>query len=139
MRVLRESIRDKRHCRRGAAIMELALILPVLLLVLVLAVDYSRVFYYAARVTNCAQNGALWASDPLSPTQSRYKTLQEAVQADFPPALQNKLKIEGPTASGENVGVTVTFDFEPLTSVLSSKPIPIERTVQARVLPLMPR
>jgi Flp pilus assembly protein TadG len=49
--------------RRGAAAVELAVLLPFLCFLFVAAVDYARVFYFAVTVQNCARNGAYYASD----------------------------------------------------------------------------
>ena len=47
---------------RAAA--ELALLLPVLTFVFIVAIDFCRLFYAYNVITNCARNGALWQSDP---------------------------------------------------------------------------
>jgi hypothetical protein len=132
---------------------EFALVWPLLLVLLVLVVDFGRVFYFHSRLTNCAQNGALWASDPLSRTQSRYKTVEEAAKADFPARFQDKLKVKQNPVNpreGEEVEVTAEFDFSMFMSVLSVR-LPIlkvnfgvpekqtlSRSVRMRVSPLMP-
>src|SRR5438046_5718908 len=67
--------------RRGAALVELSLLLPLLIFLLLAGMDYSRVFYAAVVVANCARNGALYASDPNVADRSPYDTLQDAVQA----------------------------------------------------------
>src|SRR5205085_569737 len=43
--------------RGGVAAVELALVLPVLMFLFLVAVDYSRLFHYAQMVSNCARNG----------------------------------------------------------------------------------
>ncbi len=68
--------------RRGAAATELAVLLPVLVLVLIGAIDFCRLFFHYTTITNAARNGALWASDPLAPNQSPYATVQDAALAD---------------------------------------------------------
>ena len=52
--------------RHAAAAAELAILLPFLAFAFVIAVDWSRIFYYSVIVTNCARNGALYASDPTT-------------------------------------------------------------------------
>src|SRR5262249_37790463 len=49
--------------RRAAATVELAILLPFLFFLFVLAVDYCRIFYYAITLENCARNGAYYASN----------------------------------------------------------------------------
>jgi Flp pilus assembly protein TadG len=43
--------------RRGAATVELAVLLPVIAFLFVIAVDYARVFYYSQVIENCARQG----------------------------------------------------------------------------------
>ena len=68
--------------RRGAAAAELAVVLPLLVFLLVMAVDFSRVYYYSLTLSNCARSGALYASDQFSPLAARYSSVQQAAQAD---------------------------------------------------------
>ena len=52
--------------RRGAAAAELVAVAPLLLFVLIVAIDFCRLFFAYTIITNAARNGALWASDPLA-------------------------------------------------------------------------
>lgn len=63
--------------RRGAAEVELAVILPVLVLLFVVAVDYARVFHYALTVANCARNGALYGRDTASAAESPFTSIKD--------------------------------------------------------------
>src|SRR5208337_4030855 len=65
--------------RRGAAASELALLLPLLVLVLIVAIDFCRLFFDYTIITNAARNGALYA---IAPTQSSYNSVQDAALAD---------------------------------------------------------
>src|SRR5205085_10890270 len=47
--------------RRGAAVVELAVLLPLLAFVFFVTVDYSRIFYCTVTVSNAACGGALYA------------------------------------------------------------------------------
>ncbi len=78
-----------RHCsnpsnqrRHGAAAVELALLLPFLILMFVVSVDYARIFYYTQVVENCARNGAFYLSDPKAPANNLYSGVQQAALAD---------------------------------------------------------
>lgn len=55
-------LRPQRHRSRGQSLVELALILPVLLLLLVTALDLGRLLYSQVTITNAAKEGALVAS-----------------------------------------------------------------------------
>jgi Flp pilus assembly protein TadG len=49
--------------RRGTASVELAILLPFLTFIFLIAVNFARVFYFSQIIENCARNGALYASD----------------------------------------------------------------------------
>jgi Flp pilus assembly protein TadG len=70
-----------RH-RTGAATAELAVLAPLLVFLLLVAVDFARIFYTAVTVSNCARNGAMWESNPNDQTESKYKNTREAALAD---------------------------------------------------------
>src|SRR4051812_17881695 len=72
----------RREQRAGTALVELSLLLPMLLFLLLAGMDYSRVFKTAVIVSNCARNGALYASDPNISDRSQFDTLDAAVRAD---------------------------------------------------------
>src|SRR5712671_2456593 len=71
----------QRPARRGVAAVELAILLPLLVFLLVIAIDWARVFFYTVTIENCARNGALWASDPYTQNQG-YTTISQAALAD---------------------------------------------------------
>ena len=130
--------------RPGVAAAEMALLLPVLTVLLVLGVDFARVFYYYVAVTNCARNGALYAADPLAPTQSRYPSLTAAAQADWPSGVTPLPTVSGPTTGTDGQGnsyveVTVTWQFNTISSYLgASGNVSLTRTARMRVAPLTP-
>ena len=77
---------SRRGPRRGAAAAELAVMLPVLTLLLVIAVDIARLFHAYVTITNCARNGAIWASSPTTaqaqhPQYSSSNTVTQNLQA----------------------------------------------------------
>jgi hypothetical protein len=107
--------------RRAAATVELALLLPLLAFLCVIAVDFARVFYFSLTIANCARNGALYESDPYVRLESPYKTLDEAALADAanlggtgqPPQVS---KANGVDATGHPcVEVTVSYPFRTIT------------------------
>jgi Flp pilus assembly protein TadG len=127
--------------RAGAALVELSLLLPVLIVLLLAAMDYSRVFYASIVVSNCARNGALYASDPNIANRTQYSTILDAVQADavdLNSALLQVTEIEGTDATGYAwAEVTVTYPFD---TVVNYPGIPshldITRTIRMRKVPL---
>src|SRR6202011_4144819 len=56
------------HSRKGQAIVETALLLPILMLLVMGSADLGRVFYYAIAVTNSAREAARQGTyyDPIS-------------------------------------------------------------------------
>jgi Flp pilus assembly protein TadG len=129
--------------RPGAATVELAVLLPILAFLFVIAVDYGRVFYYSLTIENCARNGALYASDPFAPSQSPYASVNDAALADAsnlqpPPTITS---INGTDTSGNAyVEVTVSWTFASLTNFPG---VPgstnISRTVRMRPAPVTPQ
>src|SRR5271165_207635 len=65
--------------RRGGAAGELALVAPLLLFVLIVAIDFCRLFFHYTTITNAARNGALWLIDRDRRTgecdSERYRTI----------------------------------------------------------------
>src|SRR5262245_23467788 len=80
----------KRHRSRGQSLVELSLFLPVVLLILLFALDFGRVFLGWITVNNVARIGANYAT--IHPTawqapddtvkQSQRDRYQELMQAD---------------------------------------------------------
>ncbi len=63
------------------------MVTPFLAFILLIAIDFCRLFFAYTTITNAARNGALWASDPLAngtvtPSQSQYTSVTAAALAD---------------------------------------------------------
>jgi Flp pilus assembly protein TadG len=71
-----------RRARRGAAVVELAVLLPLLVFLFLITVDFARVFYFSLTLTNCARAGALYASDPAGMPESPFPNVEAAALAD---------------------------------------------------------
>jgi Flp pilus assembly protein TadG len=132
------------RCRQGAAAVELAVVLPLLCLLALGAFDFGRVFVYYIIVTNCARNGALWASDPLAPTQSRYRTVDQAAKADAPTSLQSQLDVSSTPPDANNyIRVTVHYRFStvvnyPVPNYVLPHTIDLSPTITMRAAPATP-
>jgi Flp pilus assembly protein TadG len=139
----------KRKTRRGAATVELAVLLPVLAFLFVIGVDWSRIFFVTMTIENAARNGAYYASEYPGVTDKMvygYPNVYDAAADDveIPLGLSNmgmyygtpstnsygtSISSTGATAVpdttdqyGTNVKViTVTFPF----SMISNFPIPV--------------
>jgi len=119
----------------------MALMLPFLAFLFVIAVDWSRIFYYSMIVTNSARNGALYASDSVSQPTSPYTDVTDAAlhdARDLTPA-PTVTSTSGSDAAGSYVEVTVAYTFQTVTNFPG---VPtntnLVRTVRMSVLPKTP-
>lgn len=137
-------MRQRHLPRRGSSAVELALLLPLLGLLLLIVVDFARLYYHYTIITNCARNGALYGSDPTATAESPYSSLTAAAQADA----QNNNFSPLPSVSSTNstdssgnpyVEVTVSYPFQTISNYPGlSNPINLSRTVRMRVAPATP-
>lgn len=132
----------KFHDRSGAAIVELAIVIPLIIFLFVLAVDYSRVYYFSQTVDTCARNGAMYAADPTLAKDSPYSSVEEAAKADAPSSMKSNMSVSqssGTDAFGPNVKVTVSYPFKMVLSFSGiSSTQTINRTVLMRLSPSVP-
>jgi len=125
--------------RRGGAAAELALLAPLLFFVLIVAIDFCRLFFHYTTITNAARNGALYASDPRY--QSLYPNLQAAALADAnnlnpPLTAASVTSSTGTDGQGNNtVSVTVQYQFNMVSTYLGFSNVNLSRTVTMRVAP----
>jgi Flp pilus assembly protein TadG len=128
--------------RRAAAAVELALLLPVLTFLLIISVDFARLYYHYVTITNCARNGALWLCDPIAQTTSKYATVDAAARADATNLDSSKLTISSKTGVGADgnpyVEVTATYQFPLITTYLGFNAQTLSRTVRMRIAPAIP-
>jgi Flp pilus assembly protein TadG len=128
--------------RSGAAAAEFAAMLPFLVLLFMIGVDFCRAFYASLTLSDCARNGAIWATDPTTPQLSKYPSLQSAGVADASnlnpaPTVTSRSGTDG---SGQlYVDVTATYPFKTLLAYPGfSNPIVLSKTVRMRVQPSTP-
>ncbi len=126
--------------RRAAATVELAILAPLLAFLVAVGADYSRVFFHAQVVANCARNGALYGcGDPTHAADTAaIKAAALADAGDLSPA-PDITSTTGSDADGNYVEVTATYTFNTL---LNYPGIPtsttVTRTVRMRVSPVIP-
>jgi Flp pilus assembly protein TadG len=119
--------------RRGAAVVELAVLLPLLSLLFVIAVDFSRAFYFSLTLQNCARAGAIYASDPFVAGESPFASAEEAALADASnlspePAITT---VNGADPNGRSfVEVTATYRYQ---TILQFPGIPSEMDLSRSV------
>jgi Flp pilus assembly protein TadG len=116
------------------AAVELAVLVPFLVLIFVIGVDWSRIFYYSIIVDNAARNGAIWACDPYSTVKSTYPDITSAALADASDLnpTPSVTSATGTDASGNAyVECTVTYNFKTVSNFpLVPSSTTITRTVR---------
>jgi Flp pilus assembly protein TadG len=110
----------KQHrTRRGAAAMELAVVLPLLILVALACVDYGRYAYYSIAVTNAARAGAEYGIMNPYATSGQAAWTAAVAQA----AADEMTNQTGFNAAALGVSSSVTFEKStglPIISVSTS-------------------
>jgi Flp pilus assembly protein TadG len=101
--------------RSGAAATELAILLPALVFLFVVAVDFCRVYSCSQTIQGCAQTAALYASGTALPPPNTTATdaAKQAAVADaalLSPALTTDNVTVTTTTS--TATVTVSYDFQ---------------------------
>jgi Flp pilus assembly protein TadG len=123
--------------RNGAAVIELAVLLPLLTLLFVIAVDVGRIFYFSLTIQNCARAGAIYAADPHVAHESPFSSVQEAALADasnLSPAPAVSTGVDVDAAGQSYVKVTVTHKFSSISSFPGiPHEIDLERSVRMYV------
>jgi len=130
------------QARRGAAVVELAIVLPLLFFLFLVTVDYCRLFYFSQVVENSARAGALYAGDPYSAAHALYPDATAAAKAEADSAISSQFTVTtvySTDSFGSEVRVTVSYPFTTLTKypgIISS--VTLTRSVQTRVAPAAP-
>ncbi len=128
--------------RPGVAAVELALLLPLLCTLFVIALDFARIFYFTMVVTNCARSGAIYGSQ--NPTTANDQSgISAAAGQDAGNLLRQNLSVVSATNSSTSptyVSVTVTYPFATITNYPGiSRYTSLSRTVLMTVTPLTPQ
>jgi Flp pilus assembly protein TadG len=131
-----------RRARRGAAVVELAVLLPLLIFLFVIAVDFARIYYVSLTLTNAARAGALYASDPGYANESPFANCVEAARADTTNLTPQPMitQITGTDAEGRAyVEVTAMYKFETISSFPGvPSDLTLRRTVRMFVMSTTP-
>lgn len=127
--------------RRGLAASELAVILPLLVFLFVLAVDFGRVFYFEFIVINAARCGALHGSTDAQHAQDTAAIAQKAraEASNLDPLLLQVVSTTGTDSAGHScIDVTVSYPFRMATSYLTSSNLNVSARIRMRVSPMLP-
>ena len=128
--------------RRGVAAVELAVLLPLLAFLLVIGIDFARVFYHHLTITNAARNAAIWASQSTANSTNTAGIQAMALRdcSDLSPTPT----VTSTTGTGPNgnpyVTVSVTYPFQTITHFPGiASPTLIGQSCQMRVQPAQPK
>jgi len=126
--------------RGGAAAAELAVLVPFIAFLAVVAADWSRIYYLTITANAAARNGALYASDAIYAANSGYADVTAAALAECPntdptPTVSQSTTTDAAGNAAVVVTVTITFNtVSKFPGVPSTNTV--TRSCQMRVAPL---
>ena len=103
------------------AVVELAILLPLLVFLFVITVDFARVYYFSLTLQNAARPGAMYASDPHVANESPFENTRAAALSDATNLSPSPTitQTSGTDASGRSyVEVTAAYSFKSITGYL---------------------
>jgi Flp pilus assembly protein TadG len=113
----RESAKDE----RGQSLLELAILLPVLLLILLGILDVGRLYMTMVAIHDAAAEGASYAAThPEETLQIQERAADSSTALTTIDATMVDVYYEAPLSSGQPITVTVNYDYDLLTPVLSA-------------------
>jgi Flp pilus assembly protein TadG len=127
--------------RRGAALVEAAIVLPVIIMLIGIAADYSRIIYSSVTISGSARNGALYEFDPMNSLESNYTSYANCGSADATNLNNNLAMSESTAAVGTETDVTVTANtkFSTISSwLLLPKLTSVNRSIVVRKAQITP-
>jgi len=136
-------MRKQTDGNKGQSLLELALLLPVLLIILAGVIDLGRLYYVHVAITDAAAEGAAYAATHPPEDEESKSEIRARAQA----ASHGLVEIESAdqieidcvsTASGETVTVSVHYDFKimmPFINIIVSDGVlPLEATASEAIL-----
>lgn len=112
-----------RRSQQAQSLVEFALILPLLLLILVMIFDLGRAVYYYSVIHNAARDGARWGiidnTAGIGCVTPDTAGIEAAVRARAVGLNPGDLTVSS-SCVGSKIRVNVTYDFEPVTPLVSS-------------------
>jgi hypothetical protein len=127
--------------RPGAATAELAVLLPFIAFLAIIAADWARIYYMTITANACARNGALYASDAIYAANTGYASTSAAALAEAPNMDPTPTVTQSSTTDSQGdaaVIVTVTITFNTIANfpgVPSTNTV--TRSCQMRIAPLL--
>src|SRR2546426_3678678 len=146
--ILETDMRCHRLSRsRGQAVVETALLLPILMLLVMGTADLGRVFYYSIAVTNAAREAARQGTyfDPISNSNAydSYAQVLAAAQQEVPADVTLNLPASSPShcLTGQPSSWSAYYPSQPNTGYVyicfdgnDSQSSPAQQTIQVNIL-----
>lgn len=114
MRPVRKVIKDK----RGQALVELALVLPLLILIIIGMMEFGRIFHSYLLITNAAREGARLGVVGETDSEIRTRVKDMAVSLDLTDSQISITPEESLRARGVPLTVKVEYEMDLITPVL---------------------
>lgn len=128
----------RRRVDRGQNLVELAIVMPLLLLILMGVIDLGRAFHAYIVVENAAREAARYgASHPSQLTgadSAEERAITEATNAGISPVTVSVQKLSG---SDTTIQATVSYQFSLLSGFLGIGPLNLTGTAEMTVLALL--
>jgi Flp pilus assembly protein TadG len=104
--------------KRGQALVEWALVLPLLLLMILVTIDMGRAVYYYSVIYNAAREGARYGVIDYTDTPGIVAAAENLAVGLDTSALDVSTFVNGPPPT--NIRVTVTYQFIPATPMVAA-------------------
>lgn len=135
----RELLDNGRPTRNAAAAVELALLLPFLLIIFVTTVDLARSFYNVQVISDCARTAALFAANTDLSDRTSYETsgdfaIKCAEGLNPPPTISITTVTDSSTQ--DYVEATVSQKFQLICPLFFNSSYTLSRTARARIYPV---
>jgi Flp pilus assembly protein TadG len=117
MKVVKKEKGQRIEREKGQSLTEMALLLPVVLVILAIVLDLGRLYYIAVALTDAAGEGATYAAINPADTAGVITRAQEA-SGGFVQIDTGMVTVDAPAiAAGAPVTVTVRYDFKVATPI----------------------
>lgn len=111
-----------RRGERGQGLVELAVLLPILLVVVMGAVDLGRAYFAYLTIANAAHEGVFFASVRPAASDAEVQAVVDAETAGQLPGGVRVVDVTDLRTPGDQLTVTVQHDFAPLTGLFVNTP-----------------
>ncbi|HKG92543.1 MAG TPA: TadE family protein [Gemmatimonadaceae bacterium] len=129
------SLKHRLTADQGVSVVEFALVVPILMMVVFAAIDFTRAYFTQNQVASAARAGARFAavqSNPMaSQAQIRQVVRQFGAQLGGPGITDDQIQIALNNATGEVTVSIVGYPFSLIT--------PLARTVGVGTIPITKR